>query len=453
MQNFAGILIIDDDAAVRSSLTLLLKRAGYDVQAVGGPREALEAIRAAAPRLILMDMNFSLSTSGSEGLELLRRARALQPLTPVILITGWGSIALAVEGMRAGAFDFITKPWNNLALLNSIRTAIDLSESSRASQAAFDRNSYRFDGIIGRSEAIVEALKLVSRIAPTNAPVLITGESGTGKELIAEAIHANSARAAGPFVKVNLGGLSHGLFESEMFGHKKGAFTDAWTDRVGRFEMAASGTIFLDEIGDLELSCQVKLLRVLQDQTFEPLGDSRTRRADARVISATNASLPDKVRDKSFREDLFYRINLIHIHLPPLRERPDDIQPLAESFAAAHAAANGLPKPAFTPSAIEYLRRLPYPGNIRELKNLVERVLILSGKRLLEAGDFEAAVANGPTVGLQLPAVNKSLDAVERNSILQALESSAGNLSRAAASLGISRAALYRRMEKHNIRR
>ena len=453
MQNFAMILIIDDDAAVRSSLTLLLKRAGYDVRAVGGPQEALEAMRAATPRLILMDMNFSLSTSGSEGLELLRRTRVLCPLTPVILITAWGSISLAVEGMRAGAFDFVTKPWNNLSLLNSITTAIDLSESGRASQAAFNKNDYRFDRIIGRSEAIVEVLKLVSRIARTNAPVLITGESGTGKELIAEAIHANSARAAGPFVKVNLGGLSHGLFESEMFGHKKGAFTDAWADRTGRFETAASGTIFLDEIGDLELSCQVKLLRVLQDQTFEPLGDSRTRRADVRVISATNASLPDKVRDKSFREDLFYRINLIHIHLPPLRERPDDIPLLAENFAEAQAAVNHLPKPEFTPSAMEYLRRLPYPGNIRELKNLVERVLLISGKKLLEAGDFSSAVGNSQATGLQSSTVDKSLDSMERNSILQALECSAGNLSRAAASLGISRAALYRRMEKHSIRR
>ncbi|MDR2497293.1 MAG: sigma-54 dependent transcriptional regulator [Tannerellaceae bacterium] len=443
------ILIIDDDAGVRSSLTLMLKRAGYAVCALCSPVEALAAMRSEPLRLILMDMNFSLSTTGAEGLKLLKQARILCPTAPVILITAWGTIALAVEGMRAGAFDFVTKPWNNHALLESIRTALKLSEVKLSDGEAFKRSDYSFDRIIGRSEAVGDVLKLVARIAPTNASVLITGESGTGKELIAEAIHANSMRAGGPFVKVNLGGLSSSLFESEMFGHRKGAFTDAYSDRSGRFELASGGTIFLDEIGDLELSSQVKLLRVLQDQTYEPLGDSRSKRTNVRVVSATNADLAGKVADKSFREDLLYRINLIGIHLPPLRDRRADIPLLAESFAEKLAAANGLPRPSFTASAIEYLCKLPYPGNIRELKNLVERVMLLSGKNTLDAGDFSSQSISMPTVAPE----SATLDALERQSILQALAKHGWNLSQAALSLGISRAALYRRMEKYDIRR
>jgi two-component system NtrC family response regulator len=257
------ILIIDDDAAVRSSLGFLLKHAGFETQAVAGPQEALDTIRTVAPQLILMDMNFSLGTSGEEGIRLLRQVRIFQPDTPVILITAWGSISLAVEGMRAGASDFVTKPWDNVQLLNVIRTTLALSEQKKNENLPFNRGDSRFNKIIGKSAALTEALGIVSRIAPTNASVLITGESGTGKELIAEALHANSPRAKEPFVKVNLGGLAQSLFESEMFGHRKGAFTDACIDRTGRFEMADKGTIFLDEIGDLEYSSQVKLLRVL----------------------------------------------------------------------------------------------------------------------------------------------------------------------------------------------
>ena len=275
------ILIVDDDASVRTSLTFLLKRAGLEPEAVAGPKEALDIVRKTAPRLILMDMNFTLTTTGEEGIQLLRQVKIFQPDVPVILMTAWGSIALAVKGMQAGAFDFITKPWNNLMLLKSIHTALDLTEQRREEEHPLNRREadrkLGFDKIIGQSAPLMEVLSTVSRIAPTNASVLITGESGTGKELIAEAIHANSQRTKGPFVKVNLGGLSQSLFESEMFGHKKGAFTDAYIDRTGRFELANKGTIFLDEIGELELSCQVKLLRVLQDQTFEVLGDSRPR--------------------------------------------------------------------------------------------------------------------------------------------------------------------------------
>lgn len=261
------ILIIDDDAAVRSSLTFLLKRAGFEPEAVPGPEEALAVVRRTVPQLILMDMNFTLTTTGEEGIQLLKQVKIFQPDVPVILMTAWGSISLAVQGMQAGAFDFVTKPWNNLVLLKSIRTAIELSEQKKEQETPLNRldadNKFHFDKIIGQSAPLMDVLGTVSRIAPTNASVLITGESGTGKELIAEAIHTNSPRAKEPFVKVNLGGLSQSLFESEMFGHKKGAFTDAYIDRTGRFEMANKGTIFLDEIGDLELSCQVKLLRIL----------------------------------------------------------------------------------------------------------------------------------------------------------------------------------------------
>ena len=273
------ILICDDDPTVRSSLSLVLKRAGYGIATAETPEQAVAQIRTTIPGLILMDMNYTRSTTGEEGLELLAKVKVLAPEVPVILITAWGSIHLAVQGIRAGAFDFITKPWNNLALLESIRTAIQVQESSTAADAA-PKSPFRRDKIIGKSPLLERVLQTVSRIASTHAPVLITGESGTGKELIAEAIHENSERKDRPFIKVNLGGISLSLFESEMFGHKKGAFTDAHYDRKGRFELADGGSIFLDEIGDLDMVSQVKLLRVLQDHTFESLGDSRPKQVD-----------------------------------------------------------------------------------------------------------------------------------------------------------------------------
>lgn len=448
------ILIIDDDSSIRSSLSFMLKRAGYETQAVSSPKEAMEVVRSTTPGLILMDMNFTLSTTGEEGLVLLKQVKIFHPGVPVILMTAWGSIQLAVQGMQAGAFDFITKPWNNAALLQRIETALELTatpkEALKEQTDTLNRGS-----IIGKSQGLTDVLNTVARIAKTNASVLITGESGTGKELIAEAIHMNSQRVKQPFVKVNLGGISQSLFESEMFGHKKGAFTDASTDRVGRFELADKGTIFLDEIGDLDPSCQVKLLRVLQDQTFEVLGDSRPRKTDVRVVSATNADLRKMVAEHTFREDLFYRINLITIHLPALRERREDIPLLARYFADKQAGVNGLPHTEFSADAISFLTRLPYPGNIRELKNLVERTILISGKDRLEASDFEGqlqfrdepvkAVGGANLAGL-------TLDEIERQTILQALERYKGNLSQVATALGISRAALYRRLEKYNIR-
>ena len=446
------ILIIDDDSAVRSSLSFMLKRAGYEAQVVPGPWEAIEVVRTVAPDLILMDMNFTLSTTGEEGLTLLKQVKVFRPDTPVILMTAWGSIQLAVQGMQAGAFDFIPKPWNNAALLQRIETALELStapkETTQEQNDAFNRNH-----IIGRSQGLTDVLNTIARIAKTNASVLITGESGTGKELIAEAIHINSQRAKHPFVKVNLGGISQSLFESEMFGHKKGAFTDASADRTGRFEMADKGTIFLDEIGDLDLSCQVKLLRVLQDQTFEVLGDSRPRKTDIRVVSATNADLRKMVNERTCREDLFYRVNLITVKLPALRERREDIPLLVRHFADRQAETNGLPRTEFSADAMQFLSRLPYPGNIRELKNLVERTILVSGKPTLDASDFDAQYIrhNDQKAAESTSFIGMTLDEIERQTILQALERHKGNLSQVAMALGISRAALYRRLEKHNI--
>ena len=446
------ILVIDDDSAIRTSLSFMLKRAKYDVQAVSSPKEAIAIVRSVAPELILMDMNFSLTTTGDEGITLLKQVKIFQPETPVILMTAWGSIQLAVKGMQAGAFDFITKPWNNAALMHQIETALALNnkkkeeELKKEEEGKFDRSH-----IIGKSKALMDVLATIERISKTNASVLITGESGTGKELIAEAVHRNSPRAKKPFVKVNLGGISQSLFESEMFGHKKGAFTDASSDRVGRFELADKGTIFLDEIGDLDLSCQVKLLRVLQEQTFEVLGDSRPRKVDIRVVSATNADLRQMVQEHTFREDLFYRINLITVHLPALRERRDDIPLLARHFADQQCQQNGLPKVDFTPEAMKYLQSLPYPGNIRELKNLVERTLLVSGKETLDVDDFKAQNPHSAEAILSQSLDNLTLDELERQRILQALEQYGNNLTQVATSLGLSRPALYRRLEKHNI--
>ncbi len=447
------ILIIDDDSAIRSSLSFLLKRAGFNAKVVSGPKEAMDIVRCVTLRLILMDMNFSLSTSGEEGLTLLRQVKIFQPDVPVILITAWGSIQLAVQGMQAGAFDFITKPWNNNALLERIRTALELTDKNNeivdiVSETTFDRSH-----IIGKSKALNDVLSTIKRIAKTNASVLITGESGTGKELIAEAVHINSKRNNKPFVKVNLGGISHSLFESEMFGHKKGAFTDASSDRTGRFEMADGGTIFLDEIGELDLSCQVKLLRVLQDQTYEILGDSRRRKTDVRVVCATNAGLHDMVRERTFREDLFYRINLITVHLPSLRERKDDIPLLVRHFADKQCEAIGLPKVEFTSDAMNFLFSLPFPGNIRELKNLVESTILISGKETLSAEDLKTQYKDR-TINQSLCSDNfngLTLDEIEKRTIITSLDKYNNNISQVALALGISRAALYRRLEKYSI--
>jgi two-component system NtrC family response regulator len=399
-------------------------------------------------------MNFTRETSGDEGLKILRQIRLFQPRVPVILITGWGSIDLAVAGMKAGAFDFIAKPWNNQSLLNSINNALVLSknaniaDSDSMTRAQLDKK-YNLSNIIGKSPALMEVLQTVVRISPTNAPVLITGESGTGKELVAEAIHNNSPRSKGPFVKVNLGGISQTLFESEMFGHKKGAFTDAHSERKGRFALADGGTIFLDEIGELDPASQVKLLRVLQEQTFEMLGDSRPQKIDVRVVCATNRDLPAMIEQGLFREDLYYRINLIQIQLPPLRERGNDSVLLAQTFANHLATVNNLPVANYSDDAVQFLKTYQFPGNIRELKNLVERTILMSGKVEINADDFNMPTSAKKTQGqlLQLG----TLDDIERHSILEAMTTYQGNLTKVAQTLGVSRGALYRRLDKYGI--
>lgn len=440
------ILIVDDDKSVRASLKLVLNRSGYECLAVASPHEALEVVRHTTPAIILMDMNYTGSTvSGKEGLELLRKVKIFAPDTPVILMTAWGSIPLAVEGMKAGALDFITKPWDNRHLLGLIETVTTLRQEKpiQGNDNSFDRC-----GIIGETDSLKDVLSICARIAPTDASVLILGENGTGKELIAEAIHRNSKRSDKPFVKVNLGGISPSLFESEMFGHRRGAFTGAVADRIGRFELADTGTIFLDEIGDLDVACQVKLLRVLQEHTFEPLGDSKSRRTDVRVICATNADLQSMMADRSFREDLFYRINLITLTIPPLRDRRNDIPLLVRHFAETSANDAGIPAPRFTPDAMEILSSLPYPGNIRELKNIVERITIICRKKTIEAKDIRLLLpATSTSCGRQ-----PTLDRLECDTIVEAINRFDGNLSKAAAHLGITRQALYRRMDKYHLR-
>ena len=449
------ILICDDDTTVRTSLTLVLKRAGYEVATAANQQEAIDFVRHTCPQLILMDMNYSNTTTGEEGLELLAKVQVFCPAVPVILITAWGSINLAVQGIRAGAFDFITKPWNNLALLKTIETAIQLRDSEEKNpdpKNGKTERTDRFDKIIGRSPLLQQVLNTISRISQTNAPVLITGESGTGKELIAEAIHENSGRQGKPFIKVNLGGISQSLFESEMFGHKQGAFTDARHDRTGRFELADKGTIFLDEIGELDLVCQVKLLRVLQDQTFEPLGESKPRQVDTRIICATNKNLPEMVAQGTFREDLFYRINLITIQMPALRERPEDIPLLVEYFARKQAEQNNLPEAEISQEAFGYLKKLPFHGNIRELKNLVERTILISGKDVITDIDFKQQYIEVPASQPAGGNIILSLEMVERNMIQKAVELYGCNHSRIAAALGLSRQTLYRRLEKYDIK-
>ena len=470
------ILVVDDDKNIRLSLKLILERNGYEVALAEGPKEAIQIVRnTPAVELVLMDMNYSISTDGEEGLTLLKQVKVFRPDVPCMLMTAWGTIDLAVQGMRAGAFDFITKPWDNGVLLERIETAIKVAPPSPPKGGTIvhtHKTNEAPSGAVGGA-SLSDILATVARVAPTNAPVLITGESGTGKELIAEAIHRQSQRANGPFVKVNLGGISTSLFESEMFGHKKGSFTDAKADRIGRFELAEGGTIFLDEIGELSLSSQVKLLRVLQDQTYEVLGDSRTRRTDVRVVCATNADLRTMVEEHTFREDLFYRINIINLHLPPLRERREDIPLLVDHFLRLACKANNLPLVTVTLDAIGYLQTLPFPGNIRELKNLVERALLMKphpqplsqgrGGWQLTAADFQSSYSSAQSISTPLsPArgaggeaagfVGKaSLASMERSAIAACIAKHNGNLTLVAKELGISRGALYRKIEKHGL--
>jgi DNA-binding NtrC family response regulator len=455
-----SILIVDDDFSVTASLSLLLKQAGYQSCTVASPNEALEAIERESFGLILQDMNFSRSTSGEEGLRLLQDFKKRQPGIPIILMTAWGSISLAVKGIQAGASDFITKPWSNEQLLQAVRTALGLAAArSSAPEKTSTREElearYDFRLLVGRDPKFVKVLEVIGRVSPTDASILITGESGTGKELIAEAVHRNSTRKSAAFIKVNLGGISSSLFESEMFGHVKGAFTDARQDRQGRFELANGGTIFLDEIGDLDLSCQVKLLRVLQDRTYEVLGSSSSRTVDVRVISATNRNLPEMIQQGAFREDLLYRLNLIAIHLPPLRERRSDIPLLANHFLQSIAAVYRRNDMLIEESAARWLQSVPFPGNIRQLKQLIERAVLMTNKDRLDIEDFTLAATMQSEDGdkRSLPEVGSmTLDEMEKAMIEKSMAHHAGNITKVAEALGLSRAALYRRFEKYGIK-
>src|SRR5664280_2435405 len=448
------ILVCDDDDAVRSSLGFVLTKAGYTPNFASRPGDIIKFISEADFDLVLLDMNFSVSINGDEGIEILRKIKLLKPAIPVILMTAWASVELAVRGIKLGAFDFVTKPWNNIQLLKIIETSITLSTNSKKeSDSDFIKREKpaEFQAIIGEDPKLIEILTIIKRVAPTHAPVLITGESGTGKELIASAIHQYSQRKSQPFVKVNLGGIPASLFESEMFGYRKGAFTDAKSDHMGRFEKANKGTIFLDEIGDLNFSSQVKLLRVLQDQTFERLGDPNSITVDVRILSATNHNLYSQVKKGSFREDLLYRINLIQIEVPPLRQRTSDIPVLAEYFIINAVKAYSLPVKYLSGSANEWLCNQVWPGNVSELINIMERTLLLSGEAQIKADDFIIAQKTGRTPDLKSFGSVKTLDEMEKQMIINTIEECGGNLSRSAEKLGISRATLYRKMEKHGI--
>ena len=424
------ILVVDDDASVTASLALLLRQNGHVVRTGGvagrGARRARGGGAAGgAPGHELLPRH-----ERGRGARAAARDRARRPGVPVILMTAWGSIALAVEGMKAGAADFVTKPWTNAQLLQAVRTALGLAEAGAGAapgdlptREALDERC-DFGALVGEDPLLLRALEVVARVAATDASVLVTGESGTGKELVAEAIHRNSRRRGGPFVKVNLGGIAASLFESEMFGHVRGAFTDARADRKGRFELAHGGTIFLDEIGETEPSSQVKLLRVLQDRTYEALGSSAPRTVDVRVVSATNRDLGALVAAGQFREDLLYRLNLITVHLPALRERPADVPRLAASFARQFAQAYGR-EVDLSPSALRWLAAQPWPGNVRQLRQWIERAVLVGRAATIEPADLEATGAMESRAAPRdaLPPVGSmTLEEIERAMIAKSLK-------------------------------
>ncbi len=446
------ILIIDDDPTVCLSLELLLRKNSYEVRSVKHPNQALDVLQEFQPELVLLDMNFSINTTGKQGLAMLSRIREYNESIIVILITGWATLQLAVQGMKNGAKDFLAKPWDNKHLMNSIKTSLALYGNTESKQDRDVESSH----IIGASKAFKDMLSIVDRVAPTDASVLITGESGVGKELIAEAIHMNSKRAEEPFVKVNLGGISTSIFESEMFGHVRGAFTDASSDRVGRFSKAEGGTIFLDEIGDLAQESQVKLLRVLQEKSYEVLGSSKTVHSNVRVVSATHKVLPELVSEGAFREDLYYRINLIHIHVPSLSERTEDIPLLIKHFTKNVCQSYEFEEPIVADEAVNWLCVQDYPGNIRQLKNIVERTVLLSlDKKVLSIKDFQnnMMAVTKKTEKLALPDIGEvTLDELEQRMIQKALNYHNQSISKTARSLGLTRSSLYRRMEKYGIK-
>jgi DNA-binding NtrC family response regulator len=447
------ILLADDQADIRDALRLLLKREGYETQGVASPAEALSAIESREFDAVLMDLNYARdTTSGQEGLDLLSRIQMVDSTLPLIVMTAWSSVEIAVEAMRRGARDFIPKPWENNRLLAIIRTQIDLRQALRkASRLEAENRLLRSESrptMIAESAVMQPVLELIGRIGPSDATVLITGEHGTGKEVVAQTLHALSTRASRPMVTVNAGGLSEGLFESELFGHVKGAFTDARTDRVGRFELAEGSTLFLDEIANVPLNLQAKLLRILEAGELERVGSSTTRRVDVRVLAATNADVTAEAAAGRFRQDLLFRLNTIEIHLPPLRERREDILLLAHHFLRGYAQRYRKSLSGFDPAATQVLREHPWPGNVRELDHAIERGVLLSTSPLVHAADLGL---RAPTSAGSPRLEEMSLDEVERHLIQRTLARNDSNVSQAAKALGLSRSALYRRLQKYGL--
>ena len=446
------VLVADDQADVLEALRLLLKTHGYDIDASTSPSAVLSALEKRDYDALLLDMNYTRdTTSGKEGLDLLQQLGALEPDLPIIVMTAWGSVEGAVEAMRRGARDYVEKPWDNARLMTILGTQVELGRALRRARRLESENRLlRRDNlprIIAESPKMKPILQLMERVGPSDANVLITGEHGTGKELVAQWLHASSPRAQKPFIPVNMGGLSEGLFESELFGHVKGSFTDAKTDRVGRFELADGGTIFLDEIGNVPFALQAKLLRVLQTGDVERVGSSKARHVDVRVISATNAQLNDEVAAGRFREDLLFRINTIELLLPPLRERREDVPPLAMHFLRRHAARYRKHLTGFDPGAMQLLLEHAWPGNIRELDHSIERAVLLAQGEQVRAADLALRGA-----GTSAPRLEElTLEEVERLLIQKALSRYGGNVSRAAQALGLSRSALYRRIDAYKL--
>jgi DNA-binding NtrC family response regulator len=459
------ILLADDQREVREALRLLLKAEGFESETAASPAEIIEAVTTRDFDAVLMDLNYTRdTTSGREGLDLLARLRTLDESMPIVVMTAWGNVGLAVEVMRQGARDFIEKPWDNNRLVSILRTQVDLGRALRRGERLEAENELLREAgeptLVAESPEMKPVIELIERVGPSEANVLVTGENGTGKGVVARALHAVSPRADKPMVTVNTGGLSESVFESELFGHVRGAFTDAKADRVGRFELADGGTLFLDEIANISLAQQAKLLRVLETGEFERLGSSRTRSADVRVFSATNADLRDEVAAGRFRQDLLFRLNTVEIRLPPLRERQSDILALARRFLEQHATRYRKPLRSFDESARTALLAHPWPGNVRELDHAVERSVLMAQGEPVRAADLglqPAAIAGGPggpaaiAGGAAARLEDLPLEEVERVLIQKALARYGGNVSQAAHALGLSRSALYRRLEKHGL--
>ena len=445
------ILIADDQADILEALRLLLKSEGYRTVTANVPEGVVAILEKEQADAALIDLNYTRdTTSGREGLDLLSRIRALDPTLPVIVMTAWGSVDKAVEAMRLGARDFVEKPWDNTRLLTTLRTQLELGRALRVTQRLEQENQLirraGLPDLIAESPSMRPVRELMERVAPSDANILITGEHGTGKEVVARWIHAAGRRHDKPLVVVNVGGLPEGLFESELFGHVKGAFTDAKADRAGRFELAHGGTLFLDEIANLALAQQARLLRVIQSGELERVGSSITRKVDVRVISATNADLRAEVAAGRFREDLLFRLNTIEIQLPPLRERAEDIAALAHYFLKRHAERYEKVRTGFSEGALGALRSHHWPGNVRELDHAVERAVLLSRSTVIEAQDL--ALSAGAPAAAPEP---RNLEEVERAAIKKALADHDGNVGAAAQALGLSRSALYRRIQRYGL--